>query len=76
MDPAEGNLLMRASGLLEETRALLGRDDIDVFPLQLLKRPVPASVLPRRCVSALLPTDGADPKGVRLRNVVEFRLDA
>lgn len=45
MDPAEGNLLMRASGLLEETRALFGRDDIDVFPVQLLKRPVPASVL-------------------------------
>lgn len=30
MDPAEGNLLMRASGLLEETRALFGCDDIDV----------------------------------------------
>ena len=30
MDPAEGSLLMRASGLLEETRALFGRDDIDV----------------------------------------------
>ena len=45
MDPAEGNLLMRASGLLEETRALFGRDDIDVFPAQLLKRPVSASAL-------------------------------
>ena len=43
MDPAEGNLLMRASGLLEETRALFGRDDIGVSPLQLLKRPVFAS---------------------------------
>lgn len=43
MDPAEGNLLMRASGLLEESRALFGRDDIDVFPAQLLRRRVPAS---------------------------------
>lgn len=45
MDPADGNLLMRASGLMEETRALYGRDDIDVFPAQLLKRPVSASAL-------------------------------
>lgn len=45
MDPADGNLLMRASGLLEETRALVGRDDIDVFPVQLLKRPVSSSAL-------------------------------
>ena len=45
MDPAEGNLLMRASGLMEETRVLFGRDDLDVFPLQLLKRPVSASAL-------------------------------
>ncbi|WP_453985444.1 nucleotidyltransferase family protein [Brevibacterium casei] len=45
MDPADGNLLMRASGLLEETRELFGRDDIDVFPIQLLKRGMPASVL-------------------------------
>lgn len=45
MDPAEGNLLMRASGLLEETRALFGRDDIDVFPVQLLQRQVSASAL-------------------------------
>lgn len=45
MDPADGNLLMRASGLLEETRSLLGRDDIDVFPVQLLKRPVSVSAL-------------------------------
>lgn len=43
MDPSDGNLLMRASGLMEETRALFGRDDIDVFPVQLLKRPVSAS---------------------------------
>lgn len=40
MDPADGNLLMRASGLMEETRQLLGRDDIDIFPVQLLKRPI------------------------------------
>jgi hypothetical protein len=32
MDPAEGNLLMRASGLMEETRQLYARDDIDIFP--------------------------------------------
>lgn len=40
MDPADGNLLMRASGLMEETRHLLGRDDVDIFPTQLLKHPV------------------------------------
>lgn len=45
MDPAHGNLLLRASGLMEETRILFGRDDIDVFPLQLLKRPISASAL-------------------------------
>lgn len=45
MDPADGNLLMRASGLLEETRALFGRDDIEVFPVQLLKRPISTSAL-------------------------------
>lgn len=43
MDPADGNLLMRASGLMEETRELLGRDDVDIFPAQLLKRPVSES---------------------------------
>lgn len=43
MDPDEGNLLMRASGLLEETRVLFGRDGIDAFPAQLLKRPVSAA---------------------------------
>ena len=36
MNPEDGNLLMRTSGLLEETRALLGKD-IDIFPVQLLK---------------------------------------
>ena len=45
MDSADGNLLMRASGLMEETRALFGRDDIDVFPVQLLKRPISAAAL-------------------------------
>ena len=45
MNPAEGNLLMRASGLMEETRELFGRDDIDIFPVQLLKRPISASAL-------------------------------
>ncbi|WP_404434635.1 nucleotidyltransferase domain-containing protein [Microbacterium lacus] len=45
MDPADGNLLMRASGLLEETRELFGRDDIDIFPVQLLKRPISESAL-------------------------------
>lgn len=45
MDPEDGNLLMRASGLMEETRVLFGRDDIDVFPAQLLKRPISSSAL-------------------------------
>jgi predicted nucleotidyltransferase len=45
MDPADGNLLMRASGLMEETRALFGRDDIDVFPVQLLERPISQSAV-------------------------------
>lgn len=45
MDPADGNILMRASGLLEETRLLFGRDDLDVFPVQLLKEPVSRAAL-------------------------------
>ncbi len=45
MSPSDGNVLMRASGLMEETRALFRRDDIDVFPVQLLKRSVSASAL-------------------------------
>jgi predicted nucleotidyltransferase len=45
MDPADGNLLMRASGLMEETRQLFGRDDIDIFPVQLLKHPISESAL-------------------------------
>ena len=45
MDPADGNLLMRASGLLEETRALFGSDSIDIFPVQLLRRPIFKSAL-------------------------------
>lgn len=46
MDPADGNLLMRASGLLEEARELFDRDDdIDVFPAQLLRRTISDSAL-------------------------------
>lgn len=45
MDPADGNLLMRASGLIEETRALFGTDDVDVFPVQLLKKSISQSAL-------------------------------
>lgn len=45
MDPADGNLLMRASGLLDEVRTLFARDDIDIFPVQLLKRPISESAL-------------------------------
>ena len=43
MDPADGSLLMRASGLMEETRGLFGRGDVDVFPAQLLKQPISVS---------------------------------
>ena len=45
MDPADGNLLMRASGLLEEARELFGTDAIDIVPVQLLRKPVSASAL-------------------------------
>lgn len=45
MDPADGNLLMRASGLMEETRQLFGRDDVDVFPVQLSREPVSREAL-------------------------------
>lgn len=45
MDPADGNILFRASGLMEETRLLYGRDDIDIFPPQLLKQPIVESAL-------------------------------
>lgn len=45
MDPAEGNLLMRASGLMEETRRLLGTDRVDIFPRQLLKERVSEQTL-------------------------------
>lgn len=44
MDPADGNLLMRASGLMEEVRQTLG-GKVDVFPVQLLKRAVSHSAL-------------------------------
>ncbi|MDR0626570.1 MAG: nucleotidyltransferase domain-containing protein [Bifidobacteriaceae bacterium] len=50
MDPADGNILMRASGLMEETRCLFGRNDIDIFPSQLLKQSVSQSALAKpRC---------------------------
>jgi predicted nucleotidyltransferase len=45
MDPADGNLLMRASGLLEETRKLFGRDDIDVVAVGLLRGGVSATAM-------------------------------
>lgn len=45
MDPADGNILMRASGLLEEVRELFQREDIDIFPVQVLKREISASAL-------------------------------
>lgn len=44
MDPSDGNLLMRASGLMEECRSLFGRD-VDIFPVQLLRRPVADTAL-------------------------------
>jgi len=45
MDEADGNVLMRASGLMEETRTLFGRDDINIFPAQLLKPSISESAL-------------------------------
>ena len=45
MDPADGNILMRASGLMEETRILFHRDDLDIFPKQLLKEAISESAL-------------------------------
>lgn len=39
---------MRASGLLEETRELLRRENIDIFPEQLLKEPVSRSALEKQ----------------------------
>lgn len=45
MDPADGNILMRAAGLLEESRELFGREDLDVLPAQILKQTVVASAL-------------------------------
>ncbi|MDD7542573.1 MAG: nucleotidyltransferase domain-containing protein [Mobiluncus porci] len=42
MSPADGNILLRASGLLEETRALFGRN-VDIFPETLLKHEVSES---------------------------------
>lgn len=45
MDPADGNILMRASGPLEETRWMFGTEAIDIFPVQLLKHEVSSSAL-------------------------------
>ena len=45
MDPADGNILLRASGLKEETRLLYCREDIDIFPPELLKQPIYESAL-------------------------------
>jgi hypothetical protein len=45
MEETDGSLLMRASGLMAETRALFGRDDIDIFPTQLLKTSISESAL-------------------------------
>ncbi|MER3386844.1 MAG: nucleotidyltransferase domain-containing protein [Microcella pacifica] len=45
MDPEVGSILMRASGLMAETRALFGSNDIDIFPVQLLKPSIAESAL-------------------------------
>ncbi|KAB1659691.1 nucleotidyltransferase [Pseudoclavibacter chungangensis] len=45
MDASDGNILLRAAGLMEETRDLFGRDDIDIFPAELLKRRVSETAL-------------------------------
>ena len=44
MDSSCGNVLLRASGLLEEARELFGVP-VDIFPIQLLKRPISANAL-------------------------------
>lgn len=36
--PADGSLLVRAAGLMEEARALFGRDDFEAFPIELYRR--------------------------------------
>lgn len=45
MGPADGNLLMRDAGLMEENRLLLGTDGVGIFPVQLLKRQVSQTAL-------------------------------
>lgn len=45
MDPADGNVLLRASGLMEETRNLFNRNDIDIFPPQLLKEDISSTAI-------------------------------
>ena len=44
MDAADGNLLIRASGFMEEVRSLLQRR-VDVFPIQLMKRAISDTAL-------------------------------
>lgn len=45
MNPADGNILMRASGLMQETRELFETEAVDIFPVQLLRRPVSEAAL-------------------------------
>ncbi len=45
MDPADGNVLLRASGLMEEARQLLERSDVDILPVQLLREGISGSAL-------------------------------
>jgi len=44
MDATDGNILLRASGLLEEAQGILGIP-IDIFPIQLLKARVSDAAL-------------------------------
>ena len=45
MDPAEGNLLMRAGGLMEEARELFGSAALDIVPVPLLRVDVARTAL-------------------------------
>lgn len=45
MDPADGNILMRASGLADEVGQLFRPTPVDIFPVQLLKHSVSESAL-------------------------------
>ena len=44
MDEADGNLLLRSAGLLDETRALF-KTDVDIFPRQLLRTPIDSTAV-------------------------------